>query len=313
MNKFYAPISGIATFGTYPYHADLETLDADVAIMGFPYDIGVAGLTGTKLGPRRIREASARFNPTIDGCYDFEEDEVFLSPTWKICDVGDIPMITGSLKGSFDNAEAFVRKVLDRDAMPVVMGGDHSITIPVVKALDRYEDLCVIQFDAHLDWSNAPGGQRYSHGSPMRRSSEMDHVTKMCQIGIRGVGSSRKSDFDDARRFGSVLISAKQAKQLGPEGILAQIPKAKHYYVTIDIDGFDARLAPGTGAPAPGGLDYYLVDETLKGIAALGNIVGFDLVEVAPQYDPSEFTMHLAAITMINFMGYILKNKETNG
>ena len=310
MNKFYAPISGIATFGTFPIHEDLDTLDADMVVMGFPYDIGVAYMTGTKFGPRRIREASARYNPTIDGCYDFELDEVFLDPKYKIYDVGDVTMITGDIKGCFDNAEAMVRKILDKGAIPVIMGGDHSITIPVVKAMDRYDDLCIVQFDAHLDWSDAPGGQRFSHGSPMRRSSEMPHVTKMCQIGIRGLGSSRKSDFEAARAFGSVIIPGKFARKMSPDEILAKIPKAKHYYVTIDIDGYDCSIAPGTGAPAPGGLDFDLVDQVLLGISKMGNVVGFDCVEVAPQYDHSEFTSMLAASTMINFMGYILKSKE---
>jgi agmatinase len=167
----------------------------------------------------------------------------------------------------------------------------------------------VVQLDAHLDWSDAPGGQRWGNGSPMRRMSEMEHIKDMVQIGLRGLGSSRKEDFDAAKAYNSTLISAKEAVKMGVEGILAKVPKADKYYVTIDIDCFDISLATGTGSPSPGGFSYDFLNDILEGMAGKGEIVCFDLVEVAPQYDPSGGTPRVAAMTMLNFMGHILKHK----
>lgn len=308
--KVNLPITGICSFAKYPIHTDLDTLDADMAVLGVPYDMGAPYLSGAKMGPRRIREVSTHYGRGEAGFYDPERDDVFLAAPWRIVDCGDADMVPCDLEGSFENIEWAVRKIVEKGAIPVVMGGDHSITIPIARALDCYEDLVVVQFDAHLDWSLAPGGQRFSNGSPIRRMSEMEHIGKIAQIGIRGLGSSRKSDFDDARAYGSVLIPAKQANRMTAEEIVALIPEGKRYYVTIDIDGFDLSIAPGVGSPSPGGLGFDLVNDVLEGITKKGEVVAFDLVEVAPQYDPANITPRVAAMTMLGFMGHILKRKE---
>ena len=144
----------------------------------------------------------------------------------------------------------------------------------------------------------------------MRRLSEMNHVSGMAQVGIRGLGSSMKSDFEAARAYGSVIISARDVKKKGIDYALSQIPPARRYYITYDIDGTDPALVTGTGTPSAGGLDYYEINDLLYGITKKGEVVGFDLVEVAPQYDPSGYTGIFAARMMIEFMGYILKSKE---
>jgi len=308
--KVNLPITGICSFAKYPIHTDLDTLDADIAVLGAPYDLGTAYLNGSKFGPRRIREVSCHYGRGDAGFYDPDRNEQFLAAPWKIVDCGDADMIPCSIEESFASIEAAVRKILDRGAIPAVMGGDHSITIPVARAMDRYKDLVVIQFDAHLDWSMAPGGQRYSNGSPMRRMSEMAHIGPMVQIGIRGLGSSRHSDFDDARAYGSTIITAKQANRMTAEEILDKIPSGRQYYVTIDIDGYDLSIAPGVGSPSPGGLTFDLENDVLEGITKKGEVVGFDMVEVAPQYDPTGITQRVAAMTMLGFMGHILKRRE---
>lgn len=308
--KVNLPITGICSFAKYPIQTDLENLEADMAVLGVPYDMGAPYLSGAKLGPRRIREVSTHYGRGDAGFYDPERDMTFLAAPWRIVDCGDADMVPCDLEGSFENIEWAVRKIVERGAIPVLMGGDHSITIPLARALDCYKDLVVVQFDAHLDWSLAPGGQRFSNGSPMRRMSEMAHIGKMAQIGIRGLGSSRKSDFDDARAYGSVIIPAKQANQMTAAEIIAMIPEGKQYLVTIDIDGFDLSIAPGVGSPSPGGLSFDLVSDVLEGITKKGEVVAFDMVEVAPQYDPTNITPRVAAMTMLSFMGHILKRKE---
>ncbi|AJY77520.1 arginase [Paenibacillus beijingensis] len=310
MDKVNHPITGICSFGKYPICTNLNELQADMAVLGVPYDLGVGFLSGTRLGPRRVREASTQYGRGDAGFYDPERDEVFLAAPWKIVDCGDADIVNGDIQTSFEHIEWAVRKIVERGATPVVIGGDHSISIPVARALDSFGPVTVVQFDAHLDWSDAPGGQRFGNGSPLRRMSEMDHIQGMAQVGLRGLGSSRKSDFDDAREYGSVLITAKEAKQLGVDGVIDKIPSSERYYVTIDIDSLDISVAPGTGSPMPGGLTFDELNGYLEALSKKGEIVAFDFVEVAPQYDPAGVTSRVTAMTILSFMGHILKRRE---
>ncbi|AJY73896.1 arginase [Paenibacillus beijingensis] len=304
------PFTGICSFAKYPICTDLDQLDADVAIIGVPYDMGTQFRSGTRFGPRSIRESSTLYSFGLNGSYDPERDEMFLAPPWRIVDCGDVDMVHGDLQQCFENIEAAVRKIISKGAMPVVLGGDHSITIPVSKALDSLGPVCAIQIDAHLDWADHRSGQRFGHGSPMRRMAEMDHIQGMAQLGIRGIGSSIKGDFDDARAYGSVILSPREMRKLGIEGVLERIPDAERYFLTIDIDGIDPSVAPGTGTPSPGGLYYDEVNELLEALAKKGEIVGFDFVEVAPAYDHSGMTGQVAARLTLDLIGFILKERE---
>lgn len=303
------PITGIASFAKYPICTDLDQLDADMCVMGIPYDMGAPYLSGCKFGPRRIREVSCHYGRGGAGFWDPERLEQYLEHPVKIVDAGDVDMDPMYFQETFNNIEAAVRKIISKGAIPVMMGGDHSVTIPTARALDMYEDLCVVQFDAHLDF----GMRTYTNGSPMRMISQMPHFTKMCQIGMRGLGSNTREDFQAAYDYGSVVIPARKALKMGSEEVIKQIPKAKKYFVTIDIDNYDMSTAPGVGSPSPGGLNYEFVTDVLEGIAKMGDVVAFDLVEVAPQYDPSGITARLGAMTMLAFMGFIMKEKERKG
>ena len=312
MTQAGLPITGICSFGKYPICQNLEELQADIAVLGVPYDIGVGFLSGTRLGPRRIREASTQYGRGETGFYDPERDEVYLAAPDRIVDCGDAYLVQGDIEQSFLHVEQYVRKIAASGAVPAVMGGDHSISIPVARGLDRFKDLTVVQFDAHLDWTDARDGQRYGNGSPMRRMSEMAHIGDMVQIGLRGMGSSRKEDFDDARAYGSKLVPCSAVKRDGVEAVLEQIPAGRQMYVTIDIDSLDISIAPGTGSPMPGGLDYDQITALLAGVAARGEVVAFDLVEVAPQYDPAGVTTRVASLIMLNFMAQILKQRKVS-
>ena len=150
---------------------------------------------------------------------------------------------------------------------------------------------------------------RYGHGNPMRRAAEKDYVTGLSQIGIRNVSSTAREGYEDARRMGSDILSVRQFRKLGVDGVLKRIPAGKRYYVTIDIDGFDPSIAPGTGTPSHGGFYYYEGLELLDGLSKRGEIVGLDLVEVAPDYDLSGSTAILAAQLLMNTIGRILHNR----
>lgn len=307
-NRVDIPVVGICTFGKNSVCTDLDQLNADAAIIGVPYDMGTAYRPGARLAPRRIREASTLGN-NESGFYDHERDDVYLADV-KVVDCGDVDILHGDLHYSFRSIENDVRKIVEKGAIPVVIGGDHSITTAVGRGLDNVGNFCVIQIDAHLDWSDAPGGQKLGQGSPMRRLSEMNYVKGMAQFGIRGVGSSLKKDFNDAKKYGSVIMSTKQIREKGIENIGDYIPDAERYYVTLDIDGLDPSIAPGTGTPSAGGFLFHEVQTILETIASKGDVVAFDLVEVAPDYDPSGITCHLASQLINEFLGFIFKAKE---
>lgn len=304
------PFTGIATFGKYPVCPDIEELDADVAVIGVPNDMGTQWKPGARMGPRGIREGSTLYSFGLDGAYDIENDITYLGPDWKVVDCGDVDIVHGDLMQSHENTEVAIRKIVSKGAMPVVLGGDHSITAAVGKGLEELGPFHVIQIDAHLDWADHRSGQRYGHGSCIRRLSEMDHVREIFQFGIRGISSSLKEDVDAAREYGSTILSPRKMRKMGLEEVLAQIPEGEKYYVTIDIDGTDPSIAPGTGTPSPGGLLYDEVNELFEGIAKRGEVVAFDLVEVAPPYDPTGMTSQTAARISLDLLSYVLKQKE---
>jgi agmatinase len=303
------PFVGLSTFGKKQPCLDWDKIDADCAILGAPYDFGTQYRPGARFGPRAIREASTLFSFGHAGAYDHEDDATYLSETVRIVDMGDADIVHTDTEKSHANIEFGVRKALKAGAMPVVLGGDHSINIPCVRAFSEEEPIHIVQIDAHLDFVDERHGVRHGHGNPMRRAAESSHVSGLSQIGIRNVSSTAKEGYEDARKFGSDIISVRQFRKLGAEGMLARIPENVRYYVTIDIDGFDPSIAPGTGTPSHGGFLYYEILELLQGLAKRGNVVGIDLVEVAPDYDHSGITSFLAAQLLLNFIGFIFHNR----
>jgi agmatinase len=307
------PFTGIVSFSKWPICTDVQHLEADVAIIGMPYDQSTQYRSGSRFGPRGIRDGSTIYGFGLGGAYDPERDEIYLDDRWRLIDCGDVDIVHGDQTQCHENLRAAIRAIVHRGAMPVVLGGDHSITAPIVEALDSSGPFAVIQFDAHLDFVDERAGNRYGHGSPMRRVSECAHVNGMAQLGIRGIGSSGPADFKAAREYGSVIFSPRDVRRLGIPEILDRLPRRDRYYVTIDCDGLDPGIAPGNGSPSPGGFDYYEMQELLEGIARLGQIVGFDFVEVAPMYDLSGITNQTAARVILDFIGFILKEREKSG
>ena len=305
------PFVGICTFGKSPYQPDWDGIDADVAILGAPFDFGTQWRAGARFGPRGIREASTLFSFGHGGAYDHEDDVTYL-PAEKVrmVDLGDADIVHTDTERSHANIEFGVRKILAAGALPVVLGGDHSVNIPCVNA---FADDCaakgpihIVQIDAHLDFVDVRHGVRYGHGNPMRRAAEKPYVTGLSQLGIRNVSSTSKDGYAAARAMGSDILSVRQIRKLGVEAVLARIPAGARYYVSIDIDGFDPSITPGTGTPSHGGFIYYEVLEILAGLAKRGPIVGIDLVEVAPDYDHTGSTAILAAQILMNLIGRVM-------
>jgi agmatinase len=196
--------------------ADLEA--ADVAVIGVPYGVPYdmeGARSPASAAPRAIREQSqrlARYLTHYD--YDFDGD-IFAGRQVRIVDCGDVPMVPGRYDENQRTVTEAIRAILHRGAVPFVLGGDHSIPIPVMRAYDGCEPFCVVQIDAHLDWRDEINGVREGLSSPMRRASELPWVSGMVQIGIRGVGSARQVEVDAARAYGSVIVGAKELRRTG--------------------------------------------------------------------------------------------------
>ena len=299
------PFVGISTFGKRPYVEDWSKIDADVAVMGAPFDFGTQFRAGARFGPRSVREASTLFSFGHAGAYDHEDDCTYLPAAVRIVDIGDADIIHTDTTRSHDNIRTGVQAILAAGAMPVVIGGDHSVNIPCIQAFEGHGDIHIFQIDAHLDFVDERHGVKVGHGSPMRRAAEKSYVTGLTQVGIRNVSSTSREGYEAARAMGTDILSVRQARALGAEAVVARIPKGARVYVTLDIDGFCPSIAPGTGTPSHGGFLYYEVLEMLQAIAKNHEVVGMDLVEVAPDYDPTQSTSILAAQILLNFLGFI--------
>ncbi|MGB0798367.1 MAG: agmatinase [Planktomarina sp.] len=303
------PFVGFCTFAKSPICEDWDNINADVAFMGAPFDCGTQWRSGARMGPRGVREASTLFSFGHGGAYDHEDDATYLAGDVRIVDIGDADIIHTKTEESHANIERGVRAILAAGALPVTIGGDHSINIPCINAFSDQAPIHVVQIDAHLDFVDVRHGVTNGHGNPMRRAIEKDYVTGMTQLGIRNVSSTAKEGYEDARARGSDILSVRQVRKLGAEAVLERIPAGERYYVTIDIDAFCPSIAPGTGTPSHGGFHYYDVLEILQGLAHRGDVAGIDLVEVAPAYDPTDSTQILAAQLLLNFLGFIFHAK----
>ncbi|MFP4125860.1 MAG: agmatinase [Alphaproteobacteria bacterium] len=308
------PFVGPATFAKAPVVTDWARLDADIAVLGAPFDMGTQYRSGARMGPRGIRQASTLFAFGHAGAYDHEDDVTYLPrDRYRLVDAGDVDIVHTDTVTSLANVELAVRALLERGALPVLLGGDHAVSAPAIAAFAAHGPLHVVQFDAHLDFVDERHGVRFGHGNCMRRAAEMEHVTGLTQLGIRNVSSTAKDGYDAARAMGSTILSVRHIRDLGAEAVLERIPADARYYVTIDIDGFDPSIAPGTGTPSHGGFTYYEVLELLQGLAGRGRIVGLDCVEVAPAYDVGEITQILAVQLVLNALGFVMHARDEAG
>ena len=305
------PFVGISTFGKRPYQPDWSNLEADIAILGAPFDAGTQWRSGARFGPRGVRDASTLFSFGHAGAYDHEDNRVYLPGSVRMVDMGDADIIHTDTQKSHANIEMGVRAALAANALPVTIGGDHSVNIPCINAFDDQGDFHILQIDAHLDFVDERHGVRVGHGNPMRRAAEKPYVTGLTQMGIRNVSSTAKEGYEAARAMGSDIISVRQARALGPSSLVARLPKTAALYITIDIDAFCPSIASGTGTPSHGGFLYYEVLEVLQEVSKTHRIIGIDLVEVAPDYDPSGSTSILAAQLLLNLLGFIFDARQS--
>jgi agmatinase len=287
-----------ATFMRLPHVTDPKGLD--VAIVGVPFDGGTSYRPGSRYGPREIRNQSSliRSHSFFQNVSPFDR--------LNVADAGDIDAAPVSIEKCYEAVEARIGAIADAGARPIVIGGDHSISLPVLRALaKRHGPLALVQFDAHIDtWDDYFGG-KYFHGTPFRRAIEERLVDgpRFVQVGIRGP-MLRKDDFDFHRKHGITVIDIEQVKDRGVAWVVAEIRRIATgpAYMTFDIDGVDPAFAPGTGTPEVGGLTSHEAQRLVRGLGAL-SLVGGDIVEVSPLYDgPGQITAVLASNLMFEFL-----------
>jgi agmatinase len=290
---------GIRTFLGAPYVTKLDDLHADFAVLGVPFDEGTWGQPGERYGPRDLRESSQEYNHDLtEGFYYIDGDRTVLKGKhWA--DVGDVEVWPTVAASTNDKVTSAVRTILSKKAFPIVLGGDHSITFPVVRAFDV--PLTVIHLDAHLDtWNGAPGN--LDHATWVMRTAKLPHVKKIVQIGMRGLANDPEAT-GNARLLGTTVITSEEIHRRGVPAILAQIPSSDNLYITLDVDVMDPSLAPGTGTLEPGGLSFAELDELLKSLPSKGRVVGMDIMEVNPYRDPSGRTAQTAVRLLIDLLG----------
>ncbi|MGZ8273639.1 MAG: agmatinase [Burkholderiaceae bacterium] len=284
--------AGLATMMRLPAASSAAGLDA--AFVGVPLDIGTSNRAGARFGPRQIRAESALLRPynMATGAAPFD--------TLQVADLGDVPINTYSLEKSLAIITGFYDDVIDAGCRPLTLGGDHTIALPILRAIaNKHGPVALVHVDAHADVNDEMFGEGIAHGTPFRRAVEEGLLAcdKVWQIGLRGTGYAA-DDFDWPRQQGFTVVQAHEVwyRSLAPlMGEVRQRIGDRHpVYITFDIDGVDPSYAGGTGTPEIGGLTVPQALEVIRGCRGL-NVVGGDLVEVAPPYDPSGNTALLAA------------------
>ncbi len=307
-NPLLSPRFGdIPTFARLPHSKDLAGVD--LAIVGVPFDGATTYRPGARFGPRGVRVASClnrNYNP---------EQKVYVYEKLSAVDFGDVNCNPLNIQKTFAAIEADYAQLVKAKVIPVAIGGDHSVLLPILRAMKKaHPKFGLIHFDAHTDTADQAWGERYHHGTPIRRAIEegLMQGKDTFQIGIRGpLTSASQEDWD--RSQGIHQLTADQIHAAGCDGALADFIKTADrsipYYLSFDIDGVDPAFAPGTGTPVVGGLTSA---QALAMVRALKQFrfIGFDLVEVAPDYDVGQLTCLLASALVFEFMSLAALNKS---
>ena len=307
-----APYAGIPTFLAAPYlpvdPQNPEFGDLQVAMVGVPMDLGVTNRTGSRFGPRALRtiERIGPYNHVLD-CAPTHE--------LRVADIGDVPFASRyRLEQSHDDIERHINRIVDAGVVPLSVGGDHSISHPILKAVGKNGPVGMIHIDAHCDTGGAFDQTKFHHGGPFR-NAVLDGVldpTRTIQIGIRG---SAEYLWEFTYESGMTVIHAEEIPAMGIQAVIAkalEIVGDGPTYLSFDIDSLDPAFAPGTGTPEVGGMTTREVLEILRGLKGV-NLVGGDVVEVAPQYDTTTNTAHAGAQVLFEILSLMVFSPSVTG
>lgn len=294
--------SDLSTFLGLP-QGQLNALDgAAAAIIGAPIATPYPGfgLFSAK-APNAIRAGVAYDAPFI-GHHDFDFGGSLLEDRYgRIVDCADLVVSETDYAANRAVIKTAVSQILDAGAAPIVLGGDDSIPTPVFQAFaNRDKSYTILQIDAHIDWREEVGGERWGLSSTMRRASEMPHIERIVQVGMRSAGSARRGEFEDALAWGAEIITAQRLYMEGLDCVLDLIPSGANVLVTFDCDALDSGIMPAVMSPTPGGLSYWQTVGLLQGVAAKANFCGFNCVEFMPSRDTNRLAAQTAARIVLN-------------
>ncbi len=303
------PGAGVRTFLDFPLATDLEKLSADFAILGIPY--------GMPYDVTRFPNDQSKAPDVLRG-YCHDEDVQYTRSHFdydlggylldnsdaSVVDCGNVTTDPDDFAEHYRRAEAAARMIFSSGTTLIALGGDHGIPIPVMRALEVLEkEITLVHIDAHLDWRHEVNGETDGYSSPIRRASEMPWIGKIVQIGMRGIGSARQQEVDDARQHGADIIDAYEMHDIGMDAVMQRIPDGGPYYLTIDADGIDPTIMPAVLAQTPGGMTWLQLRKLIHDLVKKGPVVGMDVVEIAPSYDVGNTTMIHAERLICNFIG----------
>ena len=297
------------TFLNFPLASNLDDLHADFAILGIPF--GMPYDVSSMANDQSTAPDIIRHTPTMADIeytknhFDWDlGGHLFDGKDISVVDCGNVSADSADHKVHYDNAELAARKIFSSGAILISLGGDHGIPIPVMRALEVLDEpITLVHVDAHLDWRDEVNGETEGYSSPIRRASEMPWIKDIVQIGLRGIGSAREGEVEDARAYGADLISAYEMHDIGMDAVLDRIPDDGPYYLTIDADGIDPTIMPAVMAQTPGGLSWIQTRKLVHGLVNKGRVVGMDLVEIAPVNDVGSTTVIHAERLICNFIG----------
>jgi agmatinase len=299
------------TFAGLPAAIEGAGPGGEIVIVGIPHGTPYRpGETShSAQAPTAIRRAAWRYAGMREH-YDFDLGGPLLdNRNIRVVDWGDLPGDPADPAGNRERATEKIRAALAAGAVPIVIGGDDSVPIPVFRAYRGHGPLTVIQVDAHIDWRDEVNGVTEGFSSTMRRASEMPWIQRLIQVGMRGVGSARPEEVEAAKEYGAEIITAREVQDSGVERILGLIPEGSACLLTIDCDGLDPAIMPAVNAPVPGGLSYRQVVDLVHGLTKKAEVRGFDLVEFVPDKDINGLGALTAARLIFNMIGSLVRSK----
>ena len=304
-----SPNASPCTFLDFPLINDLDSFQANVAILGIPFGMPYEPDSMAN-DQSRAPDAIRQFTNKSDIYYSVNHfDWDLRGPLLdgrdvKVVDCGNVTADMSDHRQHHIRAEQAAHKIFNHNATLITLGGDHGVPIPVMRALEVFETkVTLVHVDAHLDCRDEINGEKEGYSSPIRRASEMPWIDKIVQIGMRGIGSARQQEVDDAIAYGATIVDAYEMHDIGIDAILDQIPDNSSYYLTIDADGIDPTIMPAVIAQTPGGLSWLQIRKLVHGLVNKGRVLGMDLVEIAPSNDVGKITIIHAERLICNFIG----------
>jgi agmatinase len=297
------------TFAGFPYFPDLSQLSADIVIIGIPTYNVYAGETAHSFeAPDAIRRESNRY-PDDPTAWDFDLGSSLKDLCQgRVVDCGNLAVHPQESLTNRDLIQGVIKQIVKSNAIPVILGGDDSVPIPVLAAFEKEEPFYILQLDAHIDWRDDVKGLKEGYSSTMRRASEMPWVKGIIQVGARGVGSARREEYQAALDYGAKIITAKEFHMNGIDAVLNAIPSGSRCFLTIDFDVLDPSIMPAVGAPTPGGLLYQETIDLIHVVSQHTSLVSACLVEMVPSADIHHFGMITAMRLVWNVISALAKS-----